>query len=592
MSSLTITVFPYASPRPGQVELMKAVEEAVRTGRSLAVSAPSGFGKTISVLVGALNACRRIVWFVRTHRQAERVVDEARIVTSKGFYVTALALQSRTSLCPHSQGLSPEEAAVLCRERRATCQLYRGFLTSFVPPPSLVLKPSELYAYCIDKGYCPYYAQLSLVSAVKVVAASFHFLTSPSTRRILQVDRDTAVVFDEVHGLPDVLSTSQSVEVTRRSVDQALSEAGKLGLKGGVVNFIEEVGRLLSEVGEEVWEPRSLATVLQSRTEYSLHVLAESMTYWGDEIRGEMARKGERPRSHLYSLGQFLNKLLTSGEGYAVVTQPELAKLVCLSAKVPELGARSTVYVSGTLDKALLEEMGVEASMLDLSNYASYDCKAFILDDVTSKYGEREKAAKGYARYIRLLNILPVNIAVFFPSYELLKTVKERLRGLSKPLFYEEEGMPSLEHEALLSQFKSFGSRGGALYLGVCGGRASEGVDFPGEELDVVFIAGVPFEEPSKVMEAKLSYYAEKYGEKGYLLAYVMPALRKVAQAAGRAFRGPGDRGVVVLGDRRFKSLLKLLPPWLKQAEVVRWRGRGDFLRKVANHLNLSLEGP
>ena len=181
-------------------------------------------------------------------------------------------------------------------------------------------------------------------------------------------------------------------------------------------------------------------------------------------------------------------------------------------------------------------------------------------------------------------------MAAFFPSYELLRMVKEELRELDKPVFYEEEGMPSLKHETLLNEFKSFGTRGGALYLGVCGGRASEGVDFPGEELDVVFIAGVPFDEPSKVLEARLSYYADRYGERGYTLAYVMPALRKVAQAAGRAFRGPGDRGVVVLGDRRFKSLVKMLPRWLKPLEEVSWRSRGTLLKAIAEHLSLSLE--
>lgn len=128
--------------------------------------------------------------------------------------------------------------------------------------------------------------------------------------------------------------------------------------------------------------------------------------------------------------------------------------------------------------------------------------------------------------------------------------------------------------------------------MGVCGGRASEGVDFPERELDVVFIAGVPFEEPSKVVEARLSYYVDKYGERGYVLAYIMPALRKVAQAIGRAFRRPQDRGVVILGDRRFKRLIKMLPSWIGPAREVDWEGRKVLLKEVAKHLDLLLEEP
>lgn len=582
-----LEIFPYHSPRPGQAELISAVAKAVERRRNLAVNAPSGFGKTVAVLVGVLSKCRRVAWFTRTHRQAERVVEEVKAISTRK-YLTALALQSRSSLCPYSQGLAPEEAAVYCRERRATCELYRGFLSSFILPPSLILKPSEVYAFFLEKGICPYYVEISLASSVNVVAASFLFLTTHLTKRLLGIDEDTVVVFDEAHSLLDAFSTNQSLDLTLKCLDEALSEAEGLGLRS-LVEFIDLMKGLMSEVGEGSWKPRELASLLQKRTRYSLHVLAESMIYWGDEVRGEKARRGSRPRSYLYNLGQFIQRLLTAGDEFIAIAQPEGIRLACLSMRLPNMEARCYIFLSGTLDKALLEELGVEANFLDLSSYASYSCRSFILSDVTSLFRERNRVAKRYADYLKLLTNLPVNIAVFFPSYELLNKVKEELRGVEKPLFYEREGMPSLEHEALLTKFKSFGGRGGALYLGVCGGRASEGVDFPGEELDVVFIAGVPFEEPSKVVEAKLSYYLDKFGDRGHVLAYVMPALRKVSQAAGRAFRGPGDRGVVVLGDHRFKRLLKMLPKWLRPSMEVSWEQRGLMLKAIAEHLSIGI---
>ncbi|MEM4700426.1 MAG: ATP-dependent DNA helicase [Candidatus Nezhaarchaeales archaeon] len=583
-------LFPYESPRPGQAELMGAVAEAVKEGRNLAVNAPSGFGKTIAVLVGALSVCKRIVWFTRTHRQAERVVEEAKAISSR-MQVTALALQSRASLCPFCHELSPDEAAVLCRVRRSSCELYRGFLTSFTIPSPLVLKPSEVYAYCLERGLCPYYVQLSLASCVNILAVSFFFLSIPLVQRLLQIDKDVVVVFDEAHGLPSSLSDNESLEVTLRGINQAAQEAEALGLKG-LLNFIDALKDLVKEAEERVWRPRRLAKALQDRSEYPLQVIAEALIYWGDEVRREVARKGERPRSHLYSLGRFISKLLTCSEEFVVTARPESLQLVRLSTKAPELGARCQIYISGTLDKALLEEMEVEADFLDLSKYASYLCKTFILSDVTSLYQKRREAAEAYAHYLKLLSKLPVNLAAFFPSYEFLDAVKRGLRELEKPLFYEEEGMSSLKHEALLTEFKSFGTRGGALYLGVCGGRASEGVDFPEEELDVVFIAGVPFEEPNEVVQARLSHYIDKYGEKGYLLAYVMPALRKVAQAVGRAFRRPQDKGVVILGDHRFKRLIKMLPSWLRPFKEVSWKERGLLLKEVASHLSLRIEEP
>ena len=47
---------------------------------------------------------------------------------------------------------------------------------------------------------------------------------------------------------------------------------------------------------------------------------------------------------------------------------------------------------------------------------------------------------------------------------------------------------------------------------------------------------------------------AERFGDDGFTVAYLQPAMAKVVQAAGRAVRGPADRGVVVLVDPRFTA--------------------------------------
>ncbi|MEM2410169.1 MAG: helicase C-terminal domain-containing protein, partial [Thermofilaceae archaeon] len=50
--------------------------------------------------------------------------------------------------------------------------------------------------------------------------------------------------------------------------------------------------------------------------------------------------------------------------------------------------------------------------------------------------------------------------------------------------------------------------------------------------------------------------------------AYVYPAIRRAAQALGRALRSPKDQAVLVLGDYRYRSYLKLLPDYV--AELLR----------------------
>jgi DNA excision repair protein ERCC-2 len=98
------------------------------------------------------------------------------------------------------------------------------------------------------------------------------------------------------------------------------------------------------------------------------------------------------------------------------------------------------------------------------------------------------------------------------------------------------------------------------------GGRFAEGADYPGEELMCVFLAGVPFEKPTTKTKLYIGYYQELYGEeRGRLYAYVYPAIRRAAQALGRALRSPRDQAVLVLGDFRYRSYLNLMPDYVRE---------------------------
>jgi DNA excision repair protein ERCC-2 len=57
-------------------------------------------------------------------------------------------------------------------------------------------------------------------------------------------------------------------------------------------------------------------------------------------------------------------------------------------------------------------------------------------------------------------------------------------------------------------------------------------------------------------------YFDERNGN-GFFYAYLVPGLIKVIQSAGRVFRTPDDKGVVLLIDDRFadERYTELLPP-------------------------------
>jgi len=163
----------------------------------------------------------------------------------------------------------------------------------------------------------------------------------------------------------------------------------------------------------------------------------------------------------------------------------------------------------------------------------------------------------------------PSNVGVFAASYEVLERLLEAgiESNAEKPLLCERRGMKSRVNERLVSKFKSYAKRGGAVLLGVQGGRSSEGADYPGDQMNAVAVVGVPYAEPTPKVKAQIGYFEQRFSGHGREYGYVVPALKKAAQAAGRPIRTLEDRGAIIFLDRRFATpyCQHYLPVWLRR---------------------------
>jgi len=172
-------------------------------------------------------------------------------------------------------------------------------------------------------------------------------------------------------------------------------------------------------------------------------------------------------------------------------------------------------------------------------------------------------------RIVEIAGNTPANTGVFTASYEVLdKLLQAGLKEmLGKPLLNEHRGMKSRENERLISEFKSYAKRGGAVLLGVQGGRSSEGADYPGDEMNAVAVVGVPYAEPTPKVKAQIDYYEQRFPNHGREFGYVVPAMKKAAQAAGRPIRTLEDRGAIVFLDQRFVTSFcqDYLPVWIRR---------------------------
>ncbi len=143
----------------------------------------------------------------------------------------------------------------------------------------------------------------------------------------------------------------------------------------------------------------------------------------------------------------------------------------------------------------------------------------------------------------------PRNVLVLFTAHERLRRVRERLVSrlpASRRLLAQEWDGPA---GLLVERFRA---ERGAVLLGVQ--SLWEGVDFPGEALEVLVVAKLPFSVPDDpIVEAR----GERLRERGvdpFRGDAVPEAVLRFRQGVGRLIRRADDRGVLVVCDPRLAT--------------------------------------
>src|SRR6185503_6038678 len=148
---------------------------------------------------------------------------------------------------------------------------------------------------------------------------------------------------------------------------------------------------------------------------------------------------------------------------------------------------------------------------------------------------------------VEVVGAHPRNTLVLLTSYQMLDEVASRVRA---PLLAR--GVSLLAQapgEAAAPLAREFREGAASVLLGTA--SFWEGVDFPGESLEVLLIARLPFPVPTDpVVAARSEQIAEEGGDPFREL--MMPeALLRFRQGIGRLIRTATDRGAVVVADPR-----------------------------------------
>ena len=609
--------FPYPSIRPCQDEFIRAIYEAVSEGRSILIEGSNGLGKTISALSACLPVAKeknlRIIYVAKTHRQHDRVIEELRAISKKQ-PVSGVSIRGRSEMCLHPfvirHAKDPRSIMETCKllKARHECSYYSKIeeeyglcielLAELLRQP---LKASEVAKICKSQGFCPYELTKLMLEETDVVALSYLYVFDPVIRSAFFKHAETPLnqfilVVDEAHNLPETAIEIASDELSLFTIKMGEKEAKEHGYENIAV-FCRKLREIIERMAESVKDeaqipPKFFLDLLEEKADvWAPLTFFEELLSIGEIVRHNLLSKGKYPRSYIHRIGDFLLRWLETKEekAYAHVISRYLTKAGKTSAKLEIVAldpakitkpvfsnVYASIVMSGTLEplEAYRQVTAMrENTMLKAvpSPFPPEHVLALVCRGVTTAMKRRteEMYRKLAKRVAEAARYTPANIGVFTASFDVLEgLLSAGLEDmLEKPLLYERKGMKSKENEQLIRRFKSYARSGGAVLLSVQGGRSSEGVDYPGDEMNTVVIVGVPYAEPTPRVKAQVGYYESQFPGKGREYGYILPALKKASQAAGRPIRTLEDRGAIIFLDYRFATAYcqRFLPRWIRR---------------------------
>ena len=477
--------------------------------------------------------------------------------------------------------------------------------------------PDQLAGFC--GNICPYDTMMHAARDADVVLVNFYHLFDDIIREQLYQSlgiegHDALLLIDEAHNCGDVVQSIESVTIEERDIVQAEHElAGRRRSQhqaDAIAQILPQVVRFMealkaSHETEDWFDPAIFQRMILAGTLYqNMEAVVDDLLKISEGIREKNMQAGEFRESAIERLTEFFYRIFRSAAdpAYLTVYRKEDDGTVALevrnidpSIKLQDIvqAHACCVLISGTLSpiesyrRYYFGDLPVTALSLP-NSFPPENRRIFCASDITTAYSMR-RDAQNLARiddYITTFATLPGNLAVYFPSYDLVNTFAERCAPRIKKKQIYVEPKEAAAAAAMLREFMALPEEGrSGILFAVCGGKWSEGLDYRGEMLAGALVIGLPLAPFNRVRRMVIDYFRMKFGAEGEFISYTLPAINRALQALGRVLRAPEDRGMLILGERRFLEprVRAGLPPWMQeemmpctidlfQKEVGRWQ--------------------
>jgi len=544
--------------------------------------------------------------------------------------VNGLSIRGRNEMCLNevllSLKLNPRESMAVCSDLRKnrSCKFFLNLIKKrdqydnlINIAPEIFNKPvdaEDLIKFCIDKKLCPYFLSKFLLKDMKLIICNYQWLFNPFIRQnFLQfLDKELTnciLIIDECHNVIDVATEVNSDRITPYTLRLCLKDLEIYRSPRIMQTFVKALISHLNKkkkslnFEKEIEAERFLAqvySILQIENLNEFKNFVNDLLDFSASIHEEKLANGDISRDFLGSLANFWTKWIRCYllENYFFCyTIKEIKGKSTISIEIVALDPREIVipilkecytslHLSGTVNPYVYNNlMGLQQSgksykgIIAESPFQRQNIKAIITEGVDTRRNSRNPLMfkKMLSKIEEVISSTPANVGIFCASYKILNAlatngIESITMNYDKTLFIEEPGLSASENAYLINDFKSTASkpRNGAVLLGVCGGRNSEGEDYPGDHMNSVIIAGFPYHLPTPRVDAKIKYYDKVFNDQGWNFAYLYPAIQRANQAAGRPIRKLKDKGAIIFMDFRFKQKSKWIAEWIrKELELI-----------------------